>query len=1173
MAVSSEKSITMIGKKYMAPHITALLNIITLGTFWFVCRMNASIEILLKTRNSELSEADSVVVEDVNGEKRIHFVERIPATGSLRLKRYIIKGHVTVVDTTYGRFVYDWLQNKYVLPVYSVKKTEINEIFRRRLEMGREEGAETRERALLYGKNTCGPEAASVGEVVCREIVNVVFVWQAVPICLWIAMRYYWYALFVGSIFIWLFVENVVDKVRQETELKAMSRQARIKVLRKGEFTEVWEEEVYPGDVVAVEPCDTFKCDAQILQGDVVVDESFLTGESVSICKGAGSSVYAGTKVLRSEAPEAVAELKAKLKTTMRQFNVEPKIELKTEQKITPETQQKTEVSPRSEQNAKTHQSTEINPSSEPSTSTAMQKLMRVKNLFGSHSNHLAHPWALGVVTKTGRQTRRGILFRNLLTQKQVADGYGAQSGTIMRWLFGVTLVISVVCGLELASGVGIFNGVIYAMDVALAMFNPALYFCQELANQRAKQQLVAKGINTVDARRINRAGEIDTVVFDKTGTLTQLDVDIRWFDTFTGTKEKLEQLSSLERLAFSTCHSVLELDGKYSGDVLDMKMLCMSQAGVVNKKGKRCIELASIQYVPLCREENDGFLFYDSNCSVNSNQNIATSSDDLNSFIDNTAIDNDVTLEQIDKTIETETIHNTADNDVTEDKTRKVEILHIYDFDSKLKRMSVVVAEPSLLFCKGAPDALAPICNNLPSNFHERVNEYALQGYRVLALAYRSLTKLTNRSADESGLQLLGLVVFANQLKAEARPTVETLGSAGLATKMCTGDNILTAICVARECAMVGLDTPVLFPVAEEGVLRPEDVQWYCVADDDYIFDRVRRTLYSEFDNAESDFIVACEGREYDFLKRHGQEQFILDKGVVFARFDPENKKALIEDYSRIGRTVLFCGDGANDTGALAAADVGLSLARSEASLAAPFNSPRLASVVSLICEARRALAMSIVQFKYSLFVQLLTGGQMVALLLFRCFFSDLMSLFADCVGFFLLSYAISNSKSSRVFAVRPHCVTLLQDSIRIAMECFILFLGFVLFLFILERPTDRGVISFAMPHTTILFFVSLFLCLLKSFFYTDCTPHREWRSRNHYFIVVYLFSLFLVIGLVFFYFSGNLAIINNFQFAVLDAKDKRLFLIFSGVVSFLTLLWNIYIDRKKLGNYASQS
>jgi len=81
-----------------------------------------------------------------------------------------------------------------------------------------------------------------------------------------------------------------------------------------------------------------------------------------------------------------------------------------------------------------------------------------------------------------------------------------------------------------------------------------------------------------------------------------------------------------------------------------------------------------------------------------------------------------------------------------------------------------------------------------------------------------------------------------------------------------------------------------------------------------------------------------------------------------------PDEKHELVEKLQSIDYTCGFCGDGANDCGALKAADVGISLSEAEASVAAPFTSRvfDISCVPEVIREGRAALVTSFSCFKY---------------------------------------------------------------------------------------------------------------------------------------------------------------------------------------------------------------
>ena len=97
-----------------------------------------------------------------------------------------------------------------------------------------------------------------------------------------------------------------------------------------------------------------------------------------------------------------------------------------------------------------------------------------------------------------------------------------------------------------------------------------------------------------------------------------------------------------------------------------------------------------------------------------------------------------------------------------------------------------------------------------------------------------------------------------------------------------------------------------------------------------------------------------------------------------------------LVEFIQNVGLNVGFCGDGANDCGALKAADIGISLSDSEASVAAPFQAIVKTFLVLFRCflEGRASLATSFSCFK---FMALYSMIQFTSLILLYCFGSSL--------------------------------------------------------------------------------------------------------------------------------------------------------------------------------------
>ncbi|XP_019506319.1 PREDICTED: LOW QUALITY PROTEIN: probable cation-transporting ATPase 13A4, partial [Hipposideros armiger] len=314
------------------------------------------------------------------------------------------------------------------------------------------------------------------------------------------------------------------------------------------------------------------------------------------------------------------------------------------------------------------------------------------------------------------------------------------------------------------------------------------------------------------------------------------------------------------------------------------------------------------------------------------------------------------------------------------------IAILHQFPFSSALQRMTVIVQElggDQLAFIKGAPEKVASFCQpeTVPTSFVSELQIYTTQGFRVIAVAYKKLemdnhTTALTRDKVESDLIFLGLLIFENQLKEETKPVLEELISARIRTVMITGDNLQTAITVARKSGMVSEDQKViLIETNETPGSSSASISWKLVEEKKHIAygnqDNYINIWEEDSDNSrEGSYHFALSGKSFQVINQHFSSLLpkILMNGTIFARMSPGQKSSLVEEFQKLDYFVGMCGDGANDCGALKMAHVGISLSEQEASVASPFTSktPNIECVPHLIKEGRAALVTSFCMFKY---------------------------------------------------------------------------------------------------------------------------------------------------------------------------------------------------------------
>lgn len=212
--------------------------------------------------------------------------------------------------------------------------------------------------------------------------------------------------------------------------------------------------------------------------------------------------------------------------------------------------------------------------------------------------------------------------------------------------------------------------------------------------------------------------------------------------------------------------------------------------------------------------------------------------------------------------------------------------------FDFNRRRMSVLVEDASgktQLITKGAVEEMLGVCAYVEvagevepldeahiARILTKVDELNARGLRVIGLAQKADTPREVGLSDESEMVLIGYLAFLDPPKETTAEALKALSQHSVQVKILTGDNALVTQSVCRQ---VGLDA--------ERYLSGADVA----------------------EMSEEALKAAVE--DYD----------------IFVKLNPSQKADLVRLLRENGHVVGFMGDGINDSPAMRAADVGISV------------------------------------------------------------------------------------------------------------------------------------------------------------------------------------------------------------------------------------------------------
>ncbi|XP_004232297.1 probable phospholipid-transporting ATPase 8 [Solanum lycopersicum] len=301
----------------------------------------------------------------------------------------------------------------------------------------------------------------------------------------------------------------------------------------------------------------------------------------------------------------------------------------------------------------------------------------------------------------------------------------------------------------------------------------------------------------------------------------------------------------------------------------------------------------------------------------------------------------------------------------------RSYQLLHVLEFSSSRKRMSVIVKNAEnqlLLLSKGADSVMFEQLSKDGRVFEgitrEHLKQYAEAGLRTLVVAYRELDEKEFQSweqeflnaqasvtADrdalvdvaaqkiERDLILLGVTAVEDKLQKGVPECIDKLAKAGIKIWVLTGDKMETAINIGYACSLLRPDMrQIIITLDSQDILDLENrgnKETIAKASHDSITKQIREGMsqVSSSRGTTASFGLIIDGKSLSFALDKKLEKSFLElaincASVICCRSTPK-QKALVTRLVKVEthRTTLAIGDGANDVSMLQEADVGVGI------------------------------------------------------------------------------------------------------------------------------------------------------------------------------------------------------------------------------------------------------
>ncbi|CAJ0952620.1 unnamed protein product, partial [Mesorhabditis belari] len=959
--------------------------------------------------------------------------------------------------------------------------------------------AQVLQRRLTYGRNLIEVQLKPIVVLLFKEAISPFYIFQLFSVCLWYWDEYIYYASIIVIISVGSITLDVYQTRKQEKKLRSMVHSSgEITVLRdKGECTIVDSSELVPGDVIVIpEHGFVMQCDAILLTGTVIVNESMLTGESVPVTKVNASGLDDDNKT----------------------GNVKLDFDRHAKHVLFCGTQ-----------------------------------VLQTRN----YGRGLVRAIVIRTAFSTTKgQLVRSIMYPKPIDFEFNRDLLKFVGFLSIMASFGFAYTL----GMMFHYGAAWKKLVIRSLDIITCVVPPALPAAMSVGIINANGRLRKKDIYCISPSTINTCGAVNVVCFDKTGTLTEDGLDFyaaRPVFPRSGTRDCSFGLDTGEMRpedfpkgaelikASAVCQSLTRIEGELHGDPLDLILF--------NKTNWTLDEGLDGEI-----KEEKGEGSSSSSAAEDSQQEIQSDQDQmslvkppekhreyfggdefpvLRQFTFSSALQRMSVISGSTKKEESEEekivlyvkgspeiVHSLCDP-----KTVPVDFQRIVNSYTQRGYRLIAVARRDL-------DLTRSEAMKIP----RQEIEYDLEmlGLIIMENRVKPVTKIVIQHLNSARIRTVMV-------------TGDNLLTAMSVAAECSIIRPDRKAYLLEHIADLKDEKGRTFLIVKEATRIDHDK---FIPHKDISTDEIEKLLTPDYQFCVAGSTFAIVAKEYPELLDD-----LMTVCDVFARMAPEQKQMLVNHLQTLDYTVAMCGDGANDCAALKAAHAGISLSDAEASIAAPFTSKvaDIRCVPSVIREGRAALVTSFGVFKYMANYSIAQFSTVMLVYFHLNAVPDLQFLYIDLFLATFIAMFFGNTGPAEYLSRDPPPTKLLSLSSMVSVVGQMLIFGLTqlyiyswtanqpwFFMNIIQEGYGKADLLSHQGTTT--FCVSLFQYIILAFLYSKGAPYRKSILSNPWLCFAILITTSVSAMVIL---SPPKLIIDLLEFDPIPYFSVRLYIMFTAL------------------------